>query len=341
MTYTTKIKAFYYLAFQYRLKKARYYDIKGNMLGGIHILKARFLPYHGLNISSVKLSGSKMTLNIEGGELPDYSFSSSMLGCMATAGQSYSVKTNGYINYTTAGTPTVDALTGVVSNFSTSNYLKLPQSFPANVQFKAIFNVTYKKNTANTDGQALFTKDSENKSFYVQHSSSLFGIWDGTNGFMGSTALVDGTKYWLGMDYDYSTKAFKFCLLVDDGTYNIDTLPDFSNWSEEINATLTSDIFSNTLYRFGSNPKNSYIWRGDVDLKGCRIYINDEIWWSPLGEYLTTADGLLPDGVTDDGTAQTWNLFYNQSTKQYRLTTSDTLADYIWCGEVALPQHEV
>lgn len=277
--YTTTVRAYNNIPFEYRLKKDGYYDIVGTTTGGHDVTGLTFLAYNGLNMSYYQGTDSLMTVTADSGSLSDGSILTGTFGCLAEVGGG----SGSYINYTTLGSPTVDTATGIVSGFSTSDYLKLPQSFPANVQFKAIFNVTYMKNTANTDGQALFTQDSENKSFYVQHSSSKFGIWDGTNGFMSSTALVDGTKYWLGMDYDYSTKAFKFYLLVDDGTYNIDTLPDFSNWSEEVNATLTSDIFSSTLFRIGSNPKNSYIWRGDVDLKGCRIYINDEIWWSPLG----------------------------------------------------------
>jgi hypothetical protein len=291
MTYETNVRAYKNIPFEYRLKKDGYYDIIGTLKGGWNAFNLEFQAFNGLNMTYEQLSGSPMVVKANAGQLPDLTNINGVTGCLKEAGGG----TGTYINYTKVGSPTVDALTGDVSGFSTSNYLKLPQSFPANVQFKAIFNVTYKKNTANTDGQALFTQDSQNKTIYVQYSSSKFGIYDGSNSFIGSTLLIDNTKYWLGADYDYSTKAFKFYLLIDDGTYNIDTLPDFSDWSEEINATLTSDIFSNTLFRIGSNPQNNYIWRGNVDLSGCRIYINDETWWTPTvgTDYVVKREGYV------------------------------------------------
>ena len=59
--------------------------------------------------------------------------------------------------------------------------------------------------------------------------------------------------------------------------------------------------------------------------------------------------GNVPEGATiletmdilnaDDGSAQTWNLFYNNG--DYLLNTTSTMTGYTWVGSVAIPSHTV
>lgn len=94
-TYTRQV--YKNVPFKYVVRKKGYYDIAGFALQNEVpiIVNSTYHSYSGLTLSSEQISGSLMTVSIAGGELPDKNYCETTLGCLATAGQIYTVETSG------------------------------------------------------------------------------------------------------------------------------------------------------------------------------------------------------------------------------------------------------
>ena len=308
MTYETTVRAYKNIPFQFRLKKNGYYDS----------------------------TGSLMTVTADSGNLPDGSLTTGTFGCLEEAGQSYTVKKLGYVNYTTAGTPTIDINTGEVSNFSNSNYLyenfglSSADSWEINTAFMITSNTSARRQVissmAGTSGVyagVSFLLDASN--YIVMQLGLTTSSYDNITT---SFTVSPNTKYYLKGTFDGSTYEFKYST---DGT----------NYTSVGTVSSTAKIYQSTVTRIGvyGNAVSEPLTNGTIYLADTNISVNGSEYWNPLSAYNTTAQGLLPTGVTDDGSAQTWNLFYNNGT--YLLNTTSTMTGYTWVGSVAIPAHTV
>ena len=93
--YTQNIQVYDGVPFSFVMRKAGYYDIRQTKVGTIGMFGADFQSYSGLTLASEQITGSLMTVSISGGTLPDETDTGNVLGCLATAGQSYEVETSG------------------------------------------------------------------------------------------------------------------------------------------------------------------------------------------------------------------------------------------------------
>ena len=93
--YTQTIQVYDGIPFSFVMRKAGYYDIRQTKVGTLGMYGQNFQSYSGLSLSSEQITGSLMTVAITGGTLPDGTATGNVLGCLATAGQSYSVETSG------------------------------------------------------------------------------------------------------------------------------------------------------------------------------------------------------------------------------------------------------
>lgn len=96
-TYTKKV--YLNVPFKMVVRKKGYYNIEqfycqDGSIGAL-ISAGKYLGYSGLTLSSEQITGSLMTVNITAGELPDRNYCNTTLGCLAPAGQTYTVETSG------------------------------------------------------------------------------------------------------------------------------------------------------------------------------------------------------------------------------------------------------
>lgn len=326
--YTTTVRTYNNIPFEYRLKKDGYYDIVGTTVGGTNVTGLIFWAFNGLNMTYEQLSGSPMVVKANDGQLPDLTHISGVTGCLKEAGQQYPAKIQG-TNYTLIGSPTISS-DNVVSDFSASNGLKLPSSLPSTI---TSLDIIFKGNLTNVSSNSVIFAHANTSERYIGiRNTGKFSMYT-SSWVEGTTALSTGTEYWFRVVKDGNN--YKGYTLVDN-SYTLDTLPDLSSWTQEF--STSTNIFSGLLFNVGYNYKTTAeYFKGSIDLKGCSVNINGSEFWNPL-LIDTTVDGLLPSGVTDDGSAQTWNLFYNGD---YRLNTTSTMTGYTWVGSVAIPAHTI
>ena len=201
---------------------------------------------------------------------------------------------------------------------------------------KMIFKMTL-KNYSTTQIVVLTNNGPKFAEGYVQGASHMYkGYFDNT-AVGGVTTLVQGNTYWFGVLEDAST--IKGYLLADNGTYTLDTLPDFAQWSEEWsqNVTTTSGFKGSSLSFF--NNLNQY-WRGSIDLNNCKIWVDGEDFWyyNILDEVERDLKGCLYN-YTDTGAAATLNCFYYNNT--YVLTADSDILGGINMGQVEVPAHDL
>jgi len=241
---------------------------------------------------------------------------------------------NGYVakvsadNFTLFGSPTIDS-DKVVSGFSTTSGLRLPETTPSTI---TDLDIIFKGNLTNVSANSvIFAHASSNQRYVGIRGTGKFAMYIGS-WVEGTTALSTNTEYWFRVIKDGNN--YKGYLLVDNN-YTLDTLPALNDWSQEF--STTTNIFNGYLFDVGYNSYSTgEYFKGSIDLKGCSVNINGSEFWNPFVKKMPV-EGLLPSGVTDDGSAQTWNLFYNNG--DYRLNTASTMTGYTWVGSVAIPAH--
>ena len=330
--------------FQWVVRKKGYYNIQGFACRGYDIgaiiAASKYDVYSGLDLSSEQLTGSPMTIKIENGELPDRSYCGDIYGVLKATGQSYNVLKSAYTNYTTEGTPTINIDTGIVSNFSTSNYLKLPSAFsPSTSTWECKFKVKT-PNDVTGNGKIFYSRKADNSTFGDRYGigailiSSKWGLFASADGSswlfdtQGTYTVLANTVYWVKFGWNGTAYYLEYSL---DGT----------TYTRDITYNSNSNLCNMAVSYLGIYRGDSFgtPWQGSMDLSECSISINGATWWSPVGSASTTAIGLLPSGVTDDGSTQTWNLFYNNGT--FLADTESSMTGHSWCGTISVPAHSI
>lgn len=182
------------------------------------------------------------------------------------------------LNVTEIGSPKVD--NGVVSGFSSANYLKITDSF--DVSTAQSWEVVYKIKTGTSlSAQSMcghtgssnydpFTIDINSSKFQLglckSSSSNLLKDQKGTY-----TVLVD-TTYWLKLTFDGS----KYVL-----SYSLDGV----DFIEDVVFESTTKIWtSNLVLGRQQGADSEYPFLGSIDLNECYIKINGELWWTGMVE---------------------------------------------------------
>ena len=200
---------------------------------------------------------------------------------------------------------------------------------------KMIFKMTLTNNSTsqvitriNTGGKAAQS--------YVQNTGYYKGYFGGAVG--GVTPLTANTTYWFGVLEDAST--IKGYLLADNGTYTLDTLPDFAQWSEEWSQNVTSSYTYKGCSIGFFKHADSQPWLGSIDLNNCKIWVDDADFWyyNMITEVSQDLKGCLYN-YTDTGLAATLNCFYYNNT--YVLSDDNDITDGIYLGQVEVPAHDV
>ena len=221
------------------------------------------------------------------------------------------------LNVTEIGSPKVN--NGVVSGFSSANYLKITDSFDVSVAQS--WEIVYKIKTGSniTNGQSVcghtgssnydpFTIDINSSKFQLglckSSSSNLLKDQKGTY-----TVLVD-TTYWLKLTFDGSKYALSYSL---DGV----------DFIEDVVLESTTKIWtSNLVLGRQQGDASEYPFLGSIDLNECYIKINGELWWT----------GMVEGGIKP---VQSYVL-KRKETKYYKEIVTEKIDWYCFGGNVGL-----
>lgn len=200
---------------------------------------------------------------------------------------------------------------------------------------KMIFKMTL---TNNSTSQVITRTNTGGKAAqsYVQSTGYYKGYFGGAVG--GVTPLTANTTYWFGVLEDAST--IKGYLLADNGTYTLDTLPDFAQWSEEWSQNVTSSYTYKGCSIGFFKHADSQPWLGSIDLNNCKIWVDDADFWyyNMITEVSQDLKGCLYN-YTDTGTASTLNCFYYNNT--YVISDDENIAGGLYLGQVSVPAHDL
>ena len=200
---------------------------------------------------------------------------------------------------------------------------------------KMIFKMTLTNNSKSQIITRISKGEAENEA-YVQSTGYYKGYFGSAVG--GVTPLTANTTYWFGVLEDAST--IKGYLLADNGTYTLDTLPDFAQWSEEWSQNVTSSYTYKGYSIFFFNNEVSQPWLGSIDLNNCKVWVDGEDFWyyNILDEVERDLKGCLYN-YTDTGASATLNCFYYNNT--YVLTADSDILGGINMGQVEVPAHDL
>ena len=179
------------------------------------------------------------------------------------------------INGNSFGNIVFDDNTGIVSGFSTTSGITLPETFPSTV---SNFDMIFKGKISSfddDDDMLIGYSDANEGGICIRYSSRHFSYWF-DSWTEGNTVLDLNTYYWFRVIYNGSTT--KGYLLLDNN-YDLYNLPTLSQWSEEW--TLANNKFDGRLLNLGYNfATTSEYWKGDIDLDNSVIKVNGSTWWT-------------------------------------------------------------
>lgn len=197
------------------------------------------------------------------------------------------------ISGTTYGTLTDN--NGVISGFSTSNYIKTTTTPPTPItSFEEVLKIHVNSITppvspkqcmvAGDPWLGLGTIHIYNDGKLQVYISSTGTSNDIANGVYGSTALSANTDYWIKFSWDGNT--YKVSVSTDGSTYT-DHITINSNLPPAFNGVLG--------YGTDTGASNNYPFDGSIDLKECYVKVNGQKVWSgyvrPNGVVLKDIDG--------------------------------------------------
>lgn len=162
---------------------------------------------------------------------------------------------------------------GVVSGFTTGNYLQAPEDFaPGNSTWEAVFKFTAK----NVSTYQYFQgRDSTSWGLaingYQNINRKLFLVnWTANTSAYGITEIIEGQTYFVKVRYDLS----KYEVLLADNA-------EFNNATTEITLNTATPVVTITKMPIGMlvGAPIDVSFRGSIDLTQSYIKINNKDWW--------------------------------------------------------------
>ncbi|MBR2240033.1 MAG: hypothetical protein IKO49_02250 [Bacilli bacterium] len=330
------IKALYKQPVNYKLTKDGYKTINGVIHAQDGMPKVVDLPVPSelyttdlqYNVDT-EINGAPI-ITTESFTLPDNEICEAKEYCYAPKGNTYDYRSKkeveySYINtasYTVVGSPTIDTTSGIITNFSNSNYLITGNSPSGTVNS---YEVVLKFKTSSFDDGRLIgnyasnihsiqvevPNSNENKMWWGHPSSGY--SWQAINP---NYVIEPDTWYWVKGVYNSSTSKLIVYMHKENEDYiNCGELDVTGcGWNEDIEIGCDQG---------GGGATGAYI-----DLSESYIKINGSYWWKPwiretkIEEVITQIPGILDSSVTTDDWQQ------NQEYKLYQLknqNNTDTL----------------
>lgn len=280
-------------------------------------------PYDGLE-SQVNNNATAPLLFISEGMLPDNSLAGAAQGCLMPEGSEYLISSQGYYNVPCSGGLKVNYETGVAEGFSAENKIDLGRCLEVD-NYAVIQKVYF---DGETRAQTIWLADG---SKCVGVNGGKLGVYM-TDWTLSENVLTSGI-YWVKATY--SDRSFKLYTLADDSeTYTLDTLPALESWVEELTVEdCDSPLASSSTLRLSSNSEA--FWGGKMYLDGARVFYGDEYFMMLFRTNKTEIfQGMLASGVSCDGQAQNYNIFYKNG--KFVADTAEAKSGYRWCGSTSI-----
>lgn len=196
------------------------------------------------------------------------------------------------LNLTVTGVPTINT-DRLASDFSGSNYYKLPSAFmPASNTWE----IVWKMRTTTLGSQQYFYGSSTDYFRTVGgelNSSNKFGSGISSNGTSWDIGWLSGVTTWEANTWYWVKISFTGTM------YKLELSTDGENWNLENSIESSTPIYqdsSRSIMFLGTMGSKATYWHGDIDLKECYIKIGDTIWWRGFDKQ--TLQGLI-SGDTD------------------------------------------
>ena len=206
----------------------------------------------------------------------------------------------GYDNYEVVGNPTITE--GMVSNFSSINYITVPAFSPSDNTWKI---VTKFKLTDTTTNQVIFSNNYQpNRQIQLSVQNSKLKVYISTNGtssnlangVFGTYTISADTVYWV--KFEFTGSAYIISYSVDGITWTTDII---------INSTATLINVSNNMF-FGKNTHPSFpepLTSGSIlYLNDTYIEVNGQYWFNGNSNYKELLDCNLNVYLQSDGLGQ-------------------------------------
>lgn len=218
------------------------------------------------NTGSAITSGDKVWINQENGENKLVNYYKNGIG---------------FSNFDVYGQLTFDSEEKVVSNFSSSKYIKLKDPFnPGSDTWEIVFKI--KTSSDVTTNQAIFGNygASFQNSPQITINESHFSIYIPTNPIsssflinkIGTYTIMPNTLYWLKLFFNGTSYGLDYSL---DGLLFISDITE----SSSVAIGVANEGFC-IGYNYYSSSSTQY-FQGSIDLSESYIKVNNEIWWQP------------------------------------------------------------
>ena len=206
----------------------------------------------------------------------------------------------GEVGYDVVGNPTIQ--NGIVSNFSTSDYLTIPAP---NLSTANDWEIATKVNVPRlTDSYQVFFTGSANHPFVgvdIDGRGRLVAAIGNSSGngwqILESSSSWLGTKKTVPLNTDFWTK-----ITFNGSKYSIYYSADGENWEETIYYESTQKIYhdpTNIISIGIGRMHNSFVCSGSIDLKETYIKVNNELWFGNQTQLVSADENvyLQSDGL--------------------------------------------
>lgn len=189
------------------------------------------------------------------------------------------LQTEGKCNFEVEGTPTFSE--HIVSGLDANNYLQTsfitPDDGQMEITAKIVVDTSY-------DWQVCFM-DTAIVSRLIKIFKGTVGLYTPNSNDMGSFAVTNGDVVWVKVVIS-SENCIQY--VIKDAGYTLDTLPDISLWTKNVETTDKVINTGENSYVIGINADTKYSsqhWYGSIDLDNFVIKNGSgEVIWKPLGE---------------------------------------------------------
>lgn len=191
------------------------------------------------------------------------------------------------LDATVVGSPAI--VEGVVSGFSSANYLTLPEIFnPQSNTWEQVWSVTTGANTSTTYQEILAQSNvgtAAASGYDLRVDAGKIILWVEATSFTGATVLQDNTKYLIKAQFTGS--AYILSYSTDNG----------ASWVEDCNvASTVTGVPDMNVPQYVGVWKSTYhstpdkAWLGSIDLTQSYININGKEWWHGTKAVETTPE---------------------------------------------------
>ena len=160
------------------------------------------------------------------------------------------------------GSPTISS--GVVSNFSASNYVEIPYS-----RVEGVYVVKFTMpTTTSTAVQSILHSDYFINLCVAENSYDVYMYKRQDNSRVSLFTATAGATYWVKIEFSLTTKYVSYST---DGV-------NYSSGVSVADSTVNSSLQYPILLGMSSSMAPTQYFLGSIDLNGCYIYVGSKVW---------------------------------------------------------------